>query len=316
MRKYHVQRVLLGVLVALLGILPTFSHAKQAVKDPIYVEPELIEDVPYDAKKPENLTGRNLYAHSAILIDQTTGEVLFEKNADEIIYPASTTKIITTFLGVLLGDLTQTVYLSEKAADIPADSSKIGLEIGESITMLDLLYATMLCSGNEGANMIAESISGNLDSFVQLMNIATRKMGCTSTNFVNAHGYHDDNHYSSVRDMAIMAQHAMSNQVFRDIAGCVRYTLPRSNMSNARILDGTTAPFLNPDIPGNPHYYPYATGIKTGYHSRAGYCFVGAGEKDGISLISVVFYTSQDGRWSDTTKLLSYGFSKLENGQN
>lgn len=135
--------------------------------------------------------------------------------------------------------------------------------------------------------------------------------GCTGTHFANANGLHDPNHYTTARDMAKIAQAAMQNETFRDIAKTYTYSLPASNLHSARVLTSSSRAFFNPSLEENDAYYPYAIGIKTGFTNAAGHCFVGAAERDGVELISVVFYTTADGRWTDTVKLMEYGFSQF-----
>lgn len=268
---------------------------------------------PYDPEHPENLQENQLVATSAILIEASSGDVIFEKNADQIMFPASTTKILTVLLGLTIGKtngiLDEIVTISEEAVNIPDDSSTIPLSAGETIRFEDLLYATMIRSGNEGANAIAEAISGDIGSFVDLMNETAQILGCTSTHFANPHGYHDENHYTTVRDMAIIAREAMNNSTFRQIAATTSYALPRSNMQRARTLRNSDNALLNQGE-NNPYYYSYANGIKTGFHDQAGRCYVGSATKDGVTLISVVFNSSSTGRWTDTKKLMEYGFSQ------
>ena len=168
----------------------------------------------------------------------------------------------------------------------------------------------MIRSGNEGASLIAQTIGGSISGFVDMMNQAALNLGCTDTHFANANGLHDDAHVTTARDMAKIAQAAMQNETFRAIAKTYTYRLPKSNLQRARVIVGNSENWLNANE-DNPNYYPYATGIKTGYHSRAGYCYVGSAEKDGVSLISVVFYTTKSGRWTDSKKLMEYGFSQF-----
>ena len=293
-------------------VTPFSALAEEPTTEDVkYIEPKLGSDVdPYDPEHPEDLQEEQLLAKSAILIEATTGEVIFEKDADAVMYPASTTKIMTVLLGIMMGDMNATVTMDSVAADVPADSSTTKLEVGENINFKDLLYATMLRSGNDGANLIAESISGNINDFVVLMNQAAAMYGCTNTNFMNPTGLHDDNHYTTVRDMAKIAQAAMQNDTFREIVKTYAYSLPRSNLQKSRVIISGSDSLLNPSE-DNEFYYSYANGIKTGYHSRAGNCFVGSAEKDGVQLISVVFYTSANGRWTDTKKLMEYGFSQF-----
>ncbi len=278
-----------------------------------YIAPTLPSDAePYDPNTPEKLDENQLYAKSAIVIEASTGKVIFEKDADAVMYPASTTKIMTILLGIMMGDLSQTVYLSETAMmGVEADAADMDLEVGESIVFEDLLYGTFVRSANEGANLIAETVGGTRENFAAMMNEAAAMYGMTSTHFVNPSGLHDDNHYSTVRDMATLARVAMENDTFRAIAKTHTYSLPKSNLHRARVLTHSSRKFFNPSLEENTHFYPYATGIKSGYHSRAGYCFVGSAEKDGIELITVVFYTTENGRWTDTKKLMEYGFSQF-----
>ncbi len=292
-------------------VLPAL--AEDAITNEIqYIAPRLPADVdPYDPEHPEELQEEQLYAKAAILVEATSGEIIFEKNADERMYPASTTKILTTLLGIMMGDMSATITASATALDIPDDSSTIPLDVGETITFEDLLFATMLRSGNEGANMIAEAISGNYNDFSLLMNQAAAMYGCTNTNFVNPSGLHNNDHYTTARDMAKIAQAAMQNDTFRAIAKTFSYNLPRSNLQRSRVLVSGSDALLNPNIADNEYYYPYATGIKTGFHNSAGYCYVGSAEKEGVQLISVVFYTTRNGRWTDTKKLMEYGFSQF-----
>ena len=303
-------RALCFALCLALCLCPLLAACGEEV---YYIAPKLSSDAePYDPEHPEKLKTNQLYAKSAILIRADTGEVILEKDADTRMYPASTTKILTVLLGLQYGDLDETVYLTENdMAGIASDDATMGLEVGESINFKDLLYGTFIRSANEGANLIAESVGGNIQNFVDLMNEAAYSYGCTDTHFANPNGLHDDAHYSTARDMAKIAQVAMQNEQFRDIAKSYTYSLPKSNIHRSRVLTHSSRCFFNPSLEENEFYYSYAIGIKSGYHARAGYCFVGAAERDGIELISVVFYTTKDGRWTDTQKLMDYGFSQF-----
>ena len=276
-------------------------------------QPTLSPDAPeYDKEHPENLSPDQLYALSAVLMTQDKGEVIFEKDADEIRYPASMTKILTVLIALMfVDDLNETVTVSQTAVNVPADSSTMYLKVDEEIRLIDVIYGTMLLSANDGANVIAEAVSGDIPRFVDLMNRTADTLGCSNTHFVNPHGYHDDNHFSTARDMAIIAREAMKNETFREIVGTTSYQLPRTNKQRARTITTKTEYMLtgSEDSP-NQYYYEYATGIKTGSHSHSGYCFAGAASKDGVDLISVVMFTGRKARWADTIKLMNYGFSQ------
>lgn len=266
----------------------------------------------YSSDHPEDLSADQLYALSAILMAEDTGEVIFEKDPDVIRYPASTTKILTVLLGVMMvDDLYQTVTVSETAVNVPADSSTMHLHAGEEIRFIDVLYGTMLVSGNDGANVIAETVSGSIDNFVGLMNSTADMFGCRNTHFANAHGYHDDNHYSTARDLCIISRNAMQNEKFREIASAVSWTIPKTNKQRARTITTKSEYMLKgSEESPNKYYYPDAVGIKTGSHSKSGYCFAGAAERNGVRLISVVLFTGKRARWADTIKLMDYGFSQ------
>lgn len=327
MRRSDRRHVGLSSVIALLcaclfvfwlfpAALPIDALAEATVQEKTFVSPSLPKDAdPYDPEHPETLGPDMLYAKSAILIEATSGEAIFEKNADDQMYPASTTKILTVLLGIMMGDMNQEVTMSAWASTVEEGSATTGLDVGETISFQDLLYTTMVKSGNDGANLIAETISGNEAAFAELMNTAAAMYGCIGTHFVNANGLHDDNHYTTARDMAKIAKAAMENETFRKIASTFTYSLPRSNLHRARVVTGADKNWMNPNqevTDKSPStFYPYAIGVKTGYHDKAGYCYVGAAEKDGVELISVVFYTSNGGRWSDSKKLMEYGFSQF-----
>ncbi len=300
------------LLFSLLLILSCGASLSESAPDEI-PEPTLNPDAPaYDAEHPEKLEPEQLYGLSAILITGDTGEIIFEKDAYTVRYPASTTKILTVLLGItLVDDLNQEVEVSESAMDIPADSSTMGLHVGEKIRYIDVLYGTMMLSGNDGANVIAETVSGSIPAFVDLMNRTAEAYGCVNTHFANAHGYHDDNHYTTAYDLALITREAMKNETFRAIAATVTYSIPRTNITRARTITTKSEYMLSgSEEKPNKYYYPDATGVKTGSHSHSGYCFVGSASREGVDLISVVLFTGKRARWADTIKLMNYGFSQ------
>ena len=286
----------LNIAVCLLCLALAVFHAFPAAAEWDPTHPELLD--------PDYLT-----CSSAILVEADTGEIIFEKNADATIYPASTTKILTAYLGLLLNDPDRMVTVSPSAMDVPEDSSKIPLSMGEIVRFEDVLYGTMLMSGNEGANVIAETVAGSIFGFVDLMNSAVQSFGCTGTHFANPHGYHDENHYSTARDMCSIARIAMQNDDFRRIVSTPRYTMPADNIYSERTLT-TNNQFINKI--SEDTYYPEGIGIKTGNTRAAGYCYVGAATRNGVTLISCVYHASSDAdRYRDTIKLMEYGFTQF-----
>ena len=252
-----------------------------------------------------------IYSPSAILIDFPTGDVLYEKNANSLMYPASTTKILTAILAIENCDLSEKLTASEPAVT----SIKIGytnakIQVGEQLSVEDLLYALLLKSANEAANVIAERVGGSIENFANIMNAKAIELGCTSTHFVNANGIHDDAHYTTAHDLAIMAKYCMQNETFRKIICTKEYTLPATEQYPAedRILTNTNSLMQE----NSQFYYPYAIAGKTGFTTQAKNCLICMSQKDGLELISVVLHaeSTEDGRsarYLDTITLLDYG---------
>ena len=304
--------LMLAIALSICCLAPPAFAEDAAEEEDKWVDPKLPEDaIPWDATHPELLEEDMLYAKSAILIEATTGDVLFEKNADEILFPASTTKILTAYIALQMGDFeNDKVTISENAIDmVPSGYQKTPLSVGETVNLYDLIAAMLVISGNDAANAVAEFISGSVDNFALLMNETAQMLGCSSdTHFSNPSGLHEENHYTTARDMALIAQVAMQDERFRDIVARFQYDMPDSNKRPARTLVGGTS-ILKPD---NDYFYKDAIGVKTGFTNPAGYCYVGAAKRGGIELISVVLYSSKAGRWTDTKKLMEYGFTQVE----
>ena len=256
-------------------------------------------------------------AEAALLISPDTGMVLYEKNADERRYPASTTKIMTALLVLEnVDDLSATV--TAQASDfetLEADSSSAGIVEGETVTIEDLLYGLMLPSGNECAYMLARYVSGSYEAFVDLMNQRAEELGCTGTHFVNPCGLHDDDHYTTARDLYKIAYQAMQDETFTNIVDTVRHRMTPTNMhpEEDRIILTTNQLIFSSY---QPWAYAYCKGIKTGNTSQAGNCFVGYAEYGDAKLYSVVMgcdsssleYSNLPASFTDTKALFEWGF--------
>ena len=275
----------------------------------------------YDPLYPEYLSEGHLSATSAIVIEADSGKVVFEKNPDQRMYPASTTKILTVWLALMMADnlegasyaekLETKFTISENAVNLAPDESSAKFAAGEEVRLIDLCYAAMLVSGNDAATAIAEGLGGTVDNFAVMMNQAAYSLGCLNTHFVNANGLHDDNHYTTARDMANLAKVAMENEEFREIVSSAEYQLPRDNVYRARTLANGNNFVAKAEGAKGERYYEGATGIKTGTTSLAGNCLVASATRNGVSLISVVLGSISDSsRYDDTRKLMDYGFSQ------
>lgn len=245
-----------------------------------------------------------------------TGKVLYEKNAREKRYPASTTKIMTAILALEHRNLTDTATVSYNAiSTVPAGYSHANLQLDETLTMEQLLNVLLIPSANDAANVIAEDIAGSVESFASMMNTKAREIGCENTNFVNSNGVHNENHYSTAYDLALIGRYAMKNDTFRKLASTVRYTLPITNKYDKenRIFVNTNR--LINDKSGQ--YYKYATGIKTGYTDAAGNCIVASAKKDDMELICVIMGAGNDlttniNKFDDCIALFNYGFGNYK----
>lgn len=260
----------------------------------------------FDDTQPLALTADALYAPACILIDAPSGEVLFEHNADTRMYPASTTKIMSLIVALENGQLDASVTVPASAADVPADSSLVPVTPGEEMRMIDLLYGLMIRSGNDAANAVAELCAGSIDDFVIRMNQRAQQLGMTGTHFTNPHGYHDENHYSTARDLAVLTRLGLTDPVFCQIATCLSYTLPATQKRDALVLQNSYEIFN----PASTSYIPGAAGVKSGYTSLAGFCYVGAAQREGRTLIAVILgVPGRDRGWQDLSRLFEYGFA-------
>lgn len=253
----------------------------------------------------------NINAESAILIDGDTGKVLYEKSAYEKRAPASTTKIMTALLALEHCKPTDVATVtSEAITSVPSGYSTDLLKMGEELTIKDLLYALLLPSSNESANVLAIHIAGSIDSFASMMNTKAMELGCKNTHFVNPNGVHDDNHYSTAYDLSLIAKEAMKNDIFKQIVSTASYTLPNSNKYSR--IDRTLITTNDLIKKQSDNYYEYAIGIKTGFTTPAKNCLVSSATKDGKTLIAVVLRSSTDNnRYNDTKTLFNYGFDNF-----
>ncbi|MBQ9166412.1 MAG: D-alanyl-D-alanine carboxypeptidase [Oscillospiraceae bacterium] len=259
-------------------------------------------------------------AEAALLANMTHDVIYYEQNARTKVYPASITKVMTALLVVeAIEDGTWTLDTEVTAGGetwlgIPSDGSTANIQIGETMTVENLLYCLMLPSANEAANILAQALSGSVADFVARMNDRAVELGCTMTHFENPHGIHSDNHYTSCYDLYLIACEAMSNEIFRTIVSTDAYTVPPTNMSEERPLANTNALLTGKKYSG--YVMEDCIGIKTGSTDAAGYCLLSAAERDGNILISVVMGAEttldRDGthrkQFSESSSLLEWGF--------
>lgn len=254
--------------------------------------------------------GPKVHAKAAIVMDASTGLILYEKNIHDKNYPASTTKLMTTLLALENTSMNDVVHFSKNAIfGIERGSSHIGIDVGEELTMENCLYAIMLASANEVSYAVAEHISGSMDEFAKKMNERAKELGATNTHFINSHGLFDENHYTSAYDLALIAKELLKYESFRKITSTINYVVPPTN------LQPEARPISNHHkmIRLTNYHYDGIIGGKTGYTVKAKYNLATFASRDGMDLICIVMNddTSPD-QYADTKALLDFGFSKYK----
>ncbi len=257
-----------------------------------------VEPLPNTRPVPEGDVLPNVTATSAIVIEASTGHVIYARNPDGPMFPASTTKIMTLLLALERGGLDEIVEVSENAFN--AQGSTLWLDTGERIPLQDLLYGMMMVSANDASVAIAEHIDGSVANFAAHMTQRAKELGATNTNFTNPHGLPDDNHYTSARDLALITLHGLQLPGFEQIVTTTEMAFDWIHDDNSKTIRTENQLLWT---------YNGCNGVKTGYTERAGRCVVCSAKRNGIQLISVVL----DGlyMWNDSIILLDYGFENV-----
>ncbi len=264
---------------------------------------------------------------AAILVDGRTGTVLYDQNADQPVAPASTTKIMTALLvveaindGRISAD--DMVELTDAIlTGVPSDASRIGkaMVVGEKVSVKELLLMAMMESDCVACDMLAVHVSGSTQSFVELMNLRAKQLGCRDTNFMNSHGYPTEGHTATARSLYLITAEASKHKMFMEAFSCLKYEMAPTNSNDKRMLYSTDKLLYNPDIVTSTYtvyYNKYVTGGKTGYSKASGNCLVSTAEKDGMMLISVVTGVKMKypdtqtvlDAFTETDRLLMWGF--------
>lgn len=242
-------------------------------------------------------------AEGAVLVDGSSGRVIYEKNSDKRLYPASTTKIMTAL--VTLETLDELGLGPDSKVIVPVEAagvegSSLYLKAGEKLSLEELLYGLMLQSGNDSAEAIAVCVGGTREAFVEKMNLKAEQLGCSGTHFVNPSGLFDENHYTTAGDLAIIAAEAMEREDFREIVGAQKWESEETDRS-----------FVNKNK--TVFNYEGGNGVKIGFTKKSGRTLVASAERDGTELIAVVL---RDGNWfNDAYALMDYGFEIMEEGR-
>lgn len=238
----------------------------------------------------------DIQAKAALLVDANTGNIVYAKNEHQELYPASLTKIMTALLVLEAVDsgklsLDQQLTASDSITQLDSDGSSAGIQVGEVMTVEQLLYCMLVVSANEACVILAEAVSGDVDTFVDAMNAKAQSLGCENTHFVNPTGLHDSQHYTSAWDLYLITQEAMKHEDFMRICDTGDITLPATNLSEARSLHSTN--YLISVWRSRGYYNTDAHGIKTGSTDAAGHCLVSSASKGSLSFISVMLGCEQ-----------------------
>lgn len=262
----------------------------------------------------------DILCEAVILIDADSGKVLYEKNSDKQMYPASLTKVLTAIIALETGNLEDIITVDDKTP-YEIDGSHIALEPGEKLSLKDLLYGLLIPSANDAASVIAKHYSGSIENFSKIMNEKAKEIGAINTNFTNPHGLHDSEHYTTAEDLAKIAAYAIKNDTFKEIVSTTQYEINPTNKKSERRIFNTTNKLLYGQGYGQQIKidgkwidvkYEGAQGLKTGYTPEAGSCLISYAERNDMRLITVVLRGNVWDVYTDTHNLLNYGFNNYE----
>lgn len=290
--KNFLSYILIGCFLV-ISLFSFFSFSVLAVEDPSIITTNDIDGWP---------DGPNVSADAAILYEMNSGTILYAKNIYAKEYPASTTKLLTSLIAYENSSLSDSVYFSSEAINaITWDSSNMGISAGSTITMEQALYGILVGSANEAANAVGEYVAGSMDSFAAAMNLRAQKLGCVNSNFKNANGLFDEDHYTCAYDLALIGAAFFSHDTLCRMSSTYSY----------QINDEITVYSHNQLLPRRNYAYEYLVGSKTGYTDIARQTLVSCAEKNGLKLVCVVLKEESPNQFVDTTTLFDYGFSNF-----
>lgn len=302
-------------LIAFLTVIFVVLHIGTFV----FAEPTQTPQEQQQTTQEVDLSVPAPHAGAVILSDLKSGKVLYERNATDKMYPASTTKILTAILVLENANLGDVVIVPADAINpINNNHSHMGILIGEELTVEQLLYGMLVYSANDAANVLAIHVAGSLEAFAQMMNNKANELGASNSHFVNPHGFHDDNHYTTAQDLTTIARYAMQIEKFREIVKTDMYTIdPTNKYKEIRYLSNTNH-LVSRRRQAN-YFYKKATGIKTGFTDEAASCLVSSAVDGDTELLSVVMKChnttiEENGAYSfvESKELLEYGFKNFK----
>ncbi|MDE6607135.1 MAG: D-alanyl-D-alanine carboxypeptidase [Lachnospiraceae bacterium] len=287
-----------------------FSFPMTVSASDMLEQAELRKSLPIQSNEIENWpNGPEIGAEAAILMEANTGTILYAKNINEKLYPASTTKILTCLIAAEQTSLNDVITMSADAVfSVPIDGSKIYLDVGDQITMDQALQAILIASANDAANGVAEFIGGSLDGFADIMNEKAAELGCTDSHFVNSNGLHDENHYTTAYDLATIGRAFFNNELLCKYASTKRLHIEPTDTQPKDIIENSK----NKLYEGREYEYEYLVGSKTGYTDLSRQTLVSCAEKNGMKLICVILKEESPYQYEDTISLFDYGFGNFQ----
>lgn len=296
------------LFISVINCTGISALAAPASTEEALAEAEERKSLPIQSNQIENWpAGPAIGAESAILLEANTGVILYAKNIDEKLYPASTTKLMTCLIAAENSELNEMVTFSHDAVfSIESGSSNIGIDAGQAMPMEECLYGILVASANEVANAVAEHIAGSMDAFAEMMNEKAAALGCKNTHFVNAHGLFDENHYTSAYDLAIIARAFFQNELLSKIGNTASYHFEPTATQPDDFIVRNKHQLITGAIP-----YECIKGGKTGYTDEARETLVTCAEQNGMKLICVIMKEESPEQFYDTIKLFDYGFTNF-----
>lgn len=306
-------------------ITQEITQEQTQIKDPLWNETEglLLHTAPFEASGAPHLQAR-----ASILLEPTSGTILYSENLHDKIYPASMTKMLTALVVLDYFSPEELIVVGSEIYEVPWDSSKAGHISGETLTIKNLLRALVMPSGNDSSNVAAAVVARKASKepnlafadcetyFTNLMNEKAESLGALNTNFVNPHGYHHDDHYTTPYDLGLIAMEYMKHDVLREVAEETSYVGNGAEGLFSASDNIKTQEYKwyshNSLITNTSYRYEYATGIKTGYTNEAGQCVATSATKDGETFIAIVFHSADPNRWLDSKALYEYGYDAYD----
>ena len=293
------------VLLLPILIFLCFPISSHATAQDYLDEAEARKDEPVESNEtPDWPQGPAIGAESAILMDADSGMILYSKNIHEHLYPASTTKLMTCLVAIENCPLNELITVNQSAIDAnESDGSHMYLTAGEKLTLEELLYGIIINSANEACNAVGEHIAGSMDAYVEMMNSRAAELGCTDTHFVTTNGLHDEDHYTSAHDLALIGRAFFSHDILASMACTTRHSIPESDLHGEHNLKSK-----NKLYPGQEYEYDGLIGSKTGFTSMSRQTLVSCAQRGSIRLICVIMMEESPYQFTDTTQLFDYGF--------